>query len=63
MKRRFTLVTAEEPIPQTEDDIKAQLSLLDRVLQLSPDENDDDVDDIDGTQSRSYFQLLFSLLV
>lgn len=57
MKRRFTLVTAEEPIPQTEDDIKEQLSIFDRVLQVSPDEDNDD-NDIDGTQLRSNFQLI-----
>lgn len=57
MKRRFTLVTADEPIPQTADDMKAHLSLLDRVLQESPDENDEDVEDIDGTQLRSHIQL------
>lgn len=54
MKRRFTLVTADEPIPQTADEITAQLSLLDRVLQVPLDEHDDD-DVIDGTQLQSHF--------
>lgn len=58
MKRRFTLVTADEPIPQTEDDIKAQLSIFDRVL------NADDIDvladdDVDGTHIQDQFFFKF----
>lgn len=57
MKRRFTLVTAEEPMLQTEDDIKQQLSVFDRVLQDDDDDVEDIDIDIDGTQLRSNFQI------
>lgn len=55
MKRRFTLVTAEEPIPKTDGDVQEQLPILKSVQELStqsPCDNDVDEDDSDdGTQN------------
>lgn len=47
MKRRFTLVSAEEEIPQTEEDMKEQLKIFTNALQnplLSPPDDDEDDD-------------------
>lgn len=50
MKRRFTLVTAEEPIPPGEDDLKQHLPIIDKELPA------------DGTRSI-HFLLFFRFLL